>query len=109
VIAALDPYEGDASVYREVDTAAPSPPVLTTAAAGTATLPASGAGTPTPSSRAAGATPTPTPGAKAPLIGRVLGAAFHFPTPLVFELALVLLAAGLYIRWRRHYYVDGPP
>jgi hypothetical protein len=109
VIAALDPYGGDASVYREVDAAAPSPPVLTTAAAGTSTIPASGAATPTPSSRATGATPTPTPGAKSSSIGKVLGAAFHFPTPLVFELALVLLAAGLYIRWRRHYYVDGPP
>jgi hypothetical protein len=39
----------------------------------------------------------------------VVGAAFHFPTPLVFELALVLLAGFLFIRWRRHYYVDGPP
>jgi hypothetical protein len=109
VIAALDPYQGDASIYREVDATAPSPPVLTTASAGIATLPASGASTPTPAGQRTGATATPTPGAKAPLIGRVLGAAFHFPTPLVFELALVLLAAGLFIRWRRHYYVDGPP
>jgi hypothetical protein len=109
VIAALNSYEGNPSIYRELDTTAPSPPVLTTVSAGVATLPASGASTPTPSSQAAGATPTPSPGAKTPLIGRVLGAAFHFPTPLVFELALVLLAAGLYIRWRRHYYVDGPP
>ncbi len=109
VIAALDPYAGGGSVYREVDAAAPSPPVLTTASAGTSTLPASGAGTPSPSSRAAGAKPTPTPGAKASLVGQVFGNVFHFPTPLVFELALVLLAAGLYIRWRRHYYVDGPP
>jgi hypothetical protein len=110
VIAALDPYQGDASIYREVDTTAPSPPLLTTASAGiAATLPASGASTPTPTGQASGATPTPTPGSKGPLIGRVVGAAFHFPTPLVFELALVLLAVGLYIRWRRHYYVDGPP
>jgi hypothetical protein len=109
VIAALDPYAGGGSVYRELDAAAPSPPVLTTASAGTSTLPASGAGTPSPSGRAAGAKPTPTPGAKASLVGQVLGIVFHFPTPLVFELALVLLAAGLYIRWRRHYYVDGPP
>ncbi len=110
VIAALDPYQGDAAIYREVDAAAPSPPVLTTASAGiAATLPASGTGTPTPAGQSSGSRPTPTPAPKGPLIGQVVGDAFHFPTPLVFELALVLLAAGLYIRWRRHYYVDGPP
>jgi hypothetical protein len=109
VIAALDPYQGDASIYREVDATAPSPPVLTTASAGVATLPASGTGTPTPAGQAAGTTPTPTPASKPSGIGQVLGSAFHFPTPLVFELALVLLAVGLVIRWRRHYYVDGPP
>jgi hypothetical protein len=109
VIAALDPYQGDASIYRELDTTAPSPPVLTTASAGIATLPASGTGTPTPAGQASRPKATPTPSAKGPLVAQVFGAAFHFPTPLVFELALVLLAAGLFIRWRRHYYVDGPP
>jgi hypothetical protein len=109
VIAALDPYQGNASVYRELDSTAPSPPVLTTASAGVATLPASGASTPTPGGHVAGPKPTPTPGPKGPLIGQVVGAAFHFPTPLLFELALVLLAGFLYMRWRRHYYVDGPP
>jgi hypothetical protein len=39
----------------------------------------------------------------------VAGAVFHFPTPLVFELAFVVLVVGLFVRWRRHYYVDGPP
>jgi len=34
---------------------------------------------------------------------------FHFPSPLVFELAFVLLVIILLIRWRRHYYVEGPP
>ncbi|MGD1053014.1 MAG: hypothetical protein ABR950_04215 [Candidatus Dormibacteria bacterium] len=109
VIAALDPYQGDASIYREVDATAPSPPVLTTAPAGIATLPASGSSTPTPAGQATGTTPTPTPRSKASGVAQVLGSAFHFPTPLLFELALVLLAVGLVVRWRRHYYVDGPP
>jgi hypothetical protein len=111
VIAALDPYQGDAAVYLEIDTGAPSPPVLTTASATAGTLPASPLSTMPTSSQATPAKPRsqPTPSPSSSLIGRLAGAAFHFPTPLVFELAFVALVVALLIRWRRHYYVDGPP
>ena len=108
VIAALDPYQGDAAVYLEVDTTAPSPPVLTTASAA-GTLPPSQPGTPTPAGRVSAGTPTPTPAAAASALSKLTGTVFHFPTPLVFEIAFVVLVVGLFIRWRRHYYVDGPP
>ena len=110
VVAALDPYQGSAGVYRELDSSAPSPPALTTVTGPVATLPAGGAPTPQPAasapSRSGGAKPA---GASSPLIAQVVGTIVHFPTPLVFELAFILLAVGLYIRWRRHYYVEGPP
>ncbi|MGO8686265.1 MAG: WD40/YVTN/BNR-like repeat-containing protein [Candidatus Dormibacteria bacterium] len=109
VIAALDPYQGDAAVYVEVDTGAPSPPVLTTASASAGTLPASALGTPTPTVQGAPGQPQPTPTPSSSLIGGVAGAVFHFPTPLIFELAFVVLVVALFVRWRRHYYVDGPP
>jgi hypothetical protein len=108
VIAALDPYQGNAAVYREVDTSVPTPPVLTTASGAVTSLPPSAATT-SASAKPSKGTPKPTRSAPAPLVVRVVVAAFHFPTPLVFELAFVLLAVFLYIRWRRHYYVDGPP
>jgi len=109
VIAALDPYQGNAAIYQEVDTTAPSPPVLTTASASAGTLPPSQSGTPPPTSQVSGVKPTPTPAAPQSLVSRVVSTAFHFPTPLIFELAFVALLIGLFIRWRRHYYVDGPP
>ena len=109
VLAALDPVQGGAAIYREIDTTAPSPPVLTTASGSLTTLPASGGTLPPATGQATVPKPTPTPSAPASLAARVAGAVFHFPTPLVFELAFVLLAVGLLVRWRRHYYVDGPP
>ena len=109
VIAALDPDQGGAAIYREVDTTAPSPPALTTASGALTTLPASGGTLPPATGQGTAAKPTSTPSAPASLVSQVAGAVFHFPTPLVFELAFVLLAVGLFVRWRRHYYVDGPP
>jgi hypothetical protein len=107
VIAALDPYQGTAAVYRQVDTTAPPPPALTTASGIPATLPAS-AVTPTPTSQAA-TRPAPSPTPAVSFIAGVTGAVFHFPTPLLFELAFVGLLVYVYVRWRRRYYVDGPP
>jgi hypothetical protein len=108
VIAALDPDQGGAAIYRELDTTAPTPPALSTAPGNAATLPPVAATlappTPTPKIK-----PKSSPTPSASLLTRVTGTAFHFPTPLLFEVAFVLLAVGLYIRWRRHYYVDGPP
>jgi hypothetical protein len=74
-----------------------------------ATLPPGGntpiAATPVPHTTG----PTPTPKPAASLIARVGGAVFHFPAPLVFEILFVALLVFLYVRWRRHYYVEGPP
>ena len=42
-------------------------------------------------------------------IQRFAQAAFHWPTPLVYEVFFLLLALYVYIRWRQRYYVDGPP
>ena len=62
--------------------------------------------TPTPTPKPAKATsPTPPPSG----IQRFAQAAFHWPTPLVYEVFFVLLALYVYIRWRQHYYVEGPP
>jgi hypothetical protein len=109
VIAALNPYQGDAAVYVEVDASAPSPPVLTTATASAGTLPASALSAPTPSGQVVSGRPQATPTPSSSLIGQAAGAAFHFPTPLIFEVAFIILVIALLIRWRRHYYVDGPP
>jgi len=92
----------------ESDTGAPAPPRLTPESPGAAVPSA----VPTPV-----ATPTPKPIASRPSappppasgIQRFAQAAFHWPTPLVYEVFFVLLALYVYIRWRQHYYVDGPP
>ncbi|MGA8668080.1 MAG: hypothetical protein WB804_14575, partial [Candidatus Dormiibacterota bacterium] len=52
--------------------------------------------------------PAPTP-AVASGIQRFAEAAFHWPTPLVYEVFFVLLALYVFIRWRQRYYVEGPP
>ena len=113
VLAAVDPYNQNAQIYRQVDSTAPSPP------AGGATASPSGTLSPLPVSASATATPAtaasnggtnhgPTP-STTPLAAQVAGAVFHFPIPLVFEILFVLLVVFLLIRWRRHYYVEGPP
>jgi hypothetical protein len=108
VVVAINPPTGGSSVYMESDTGAPAPPRLTPESPGAAVPSA----VPTPV-----ATPTPKPIASRPSappppasgIQRFAQAAFHWPTPLVYEVFFVLLALYVYIRWRQHYYVDGPP
>jgi hypothetical protein len=39
----------------------------------------------------------------------VVGTIFHFPAPLIFEILFVLLLVFIWVRWRRHYEVEGPP
>ncbi len=108
VIAALNPPTGGSGVYIESDTTAPAPPKLIAEASG-APVP-SAVPTPIPT-----ATPVPQsvkPKAPAPPasgIQRFAQAAFHWPTPLVYEVFFVLLALYVYIRWRQRYYVEGPP
>jgi hypothetical protein len=62
----------------------------------------------------ASATPSPTPAAApkpSPPSGfqQFAASAFHWPTPLVYEIIFVLLAIYVVIRWRQRYYVEGPP
>jgi hypothetical protein len=108
VVVALNPPTGGSSVYMETDTSAPAPPKLTPESPGAAVPSAVATPVPTPTpkpvtSRAA----APPPAASG--IQRFAQAAFHWPTPLVYEVFFVLLALYVYIRWRQHYYVDGPP
>lgn len=108
VVVALNPPTGGSHIYLESDTSAPAPPPLVAEASG-APVPSS---VPTPVSTA-----TPVPQATKPVassppasgIQRFAQAAFHWPTPLVYEVFFVLLALYVYIRWRQRYYVEGPP
>ena len=108
MVVALNPPSGGSHIYLESDTTAPAPPALVAEAKG-APVPSS-VPTPVP-------TATPVPQAVKPAavtreasgIQRFAQAAFHWPTPLVYEVLIVLLALYVYIRWRQRYYVEGPP
>ncbi|MHB8489926.1 MAG: hypothetical protein ACYDCS_11705 [Candidatus Dormibacteria bacterium] len=108
VVVALNPPAGGSQVYLESDTTAPAPPPLVAESPG-APVPSS-VPTPVP-------TATPVPQAVKPAttsppasgIQRFAQAAFHWPTPLVYEIFFVLLALYVYVRWRQRYYVEGPP
>jgi hypothetical protein len=108
VVVALNPPTGGSRVFLETDSGAPVPPKLIAESPG-ASVPVA-VSTPTPT-----ATPVPTvakgPAAAPPASGiqRFAQAAFHWPTPLVYEVFFVLLALYVYIRWRQRYYVEGPP
>ena len=108
VVVAVNPPTGGSRVYLESDASAPAPPPLVAESPGAA-VPSS---VPTPLPTA-----TPVPQAVKPAstsppasgIQRFAQAAFHWPTPLVYEVFFVLLALYVYIRWRQRYYVEGPP
>jgi hypothetical protein len=108
VVVALNPPTGGSRVFRESDATAPAPPQLVAESPG-ALVPSS---VPTPRPTA-----TPVPQAVKPVatsppasgIQRFAQAAFHWPTPLVYEVFFVLLALYVYVRWRQRYYVEGPP
>ena len=108
VVVALNPPTGGSQVYVESDTTAPAPPTLVPEASG-APVPSSvptpiPTATPVPQAAKPAATSPPASG-----IQRFAQAAFHWPTPLVYEVFFVLLALYVYIRWRQRYYVEGPP
>ncbi len=108
VVVAVNPPKGGSHVYMETDTAAPTPPTLIPESPGAA-VPSAVAtpiptATPKPVATKASAPPPPPSG-----IQRFAQAAFHWPTPLVYEIFFVLLALYVYIRWRQRYYVEGPP
>jgi len=108
VVVAIDTPAGGSHIFIESDSAAPTPPKLIAESPGASvpTAVATPPPTPTPTPRAAKATPKPPPPSG---IQRFAQAAFHWPTPLVYEVFFVLLALYVYIRWRQRYYVEGPP
>lgn len=107
VVVALVPPKGGGALYAAQDTTLPAPPALTAEAPG--------APVPTVVSPAPTARPTPTPapaqaGTTQPGgLGSFLGAAFHWPTPLVFEIIFVLVLIYAAIRWRERSFIEGPP
>jgi hypothetical protein len=107
VLAALDPPAGVGLVYSEVDTSAPAPPQLIAETPG-APIP-SVISTPRPVTKPVRepVRPIPVPGATG--LDSFVGTVFHWPTPLIYELILALLIAYVIVRWRQHYYVEGPP
>ncbi|MBV8085113.1 MAG: hypothetical protein JO247_09895, partial [Chloroflexi bacterium] len=108
LVVALDPPSATASIYTEVDTTAPTPPVLVPETPGApvpkvvATAPPQP--TPTPSHAVISVPPAQQSGALL-----ALTTVFHWPVPLVYEVVFVLLILYGLIRWRQHYYVEGPP
>jgi hypothetical protein len=108
VVAALDPPSGGGLVYTEVDTTAPAPPQLVAESPGAA-IPTV-ISTPHPTPRAT-ATPSHNAPPPPPATGfaAFVGTVFHWPIPLIYELIFALLVAYLFVRWRQHYYVAGPP
>jgi hypothetical protein len=108
VVIALNPPTGGSSVYMESDASAPKPPKLIPESPGAAVPSAVATPVPTPTPLPVTSRPAaPPPSASA--IQRFAQAAFHWPTPLVYEVFFVLLALYVYIRWRQRYYVEGPP
>jgi hypothetical protein len=108
VVVALNPPTGGSHIYTETDTGAPAPPKLVPESPGAAVPSAVATPVPTPTPKPVTTRPTPAPPAPSGL-QRFAEAAFHWPTPLVYEVFFVLLALYVYIRWRQRYYVDGPP
>jgi len=109
VIAAIDPPNGTARVFTQVDTTAPTPPQLIPESPG-ASIPAvisTPHPTPKPTPRPAQAAAPPSPPATG--FTAFVETAFHWPIPLVYELIFVLLVVYLFVRWRQRYYVEGPP
>jgi hypothetical protein len=108
VVVALNPPTGGSHVYMETDTGAPTPPTLIAESPGAAVP--SAVATPIPTATPKPVLSKPTAAAPPPSgIQRFAQAAFHWPTPLVYEIFFVLLALYVYIRWRQRYYVEGPP
>jgi len=108
LLAALNDPSGG-RLYAETDSSAPSPPALVPE--GTAPLPSVVAVTPPPSAGGSRARPSSTPSPSPPgAFRRFVGSAFHWPSPLIFELLLAALIAGVILRWRHRYLdIEGPP
>ena len=108
VVVGLDPPNGGGVLYAEQDTSLPPPPQLTPEAPGAAVTTVVSTPTPKPTTRPSPAQTSPTP-APATGFGAFVGNAFHWPTPLVYEIVFILLVIYAIVRWRQRYYVQGPP
>ncbi len=104
---AVDPVNSGGSIYKLTDTSAPVPPALVPESPG-ASIPAA-VGTPTPAVRATPGVSASPPAAPAKGVGAVIGTVLHWPTPLVYELIVILLGIYGYLRWRQRHYIEGPP
>lgn len=107
VVVALVPPKGGGTLYSAPDSSLPAPPQLV----------AEAPGAPVPAVVQPAATPAPTPkpapsqqsAAQPSGFAGFLGAAFHWPTPLVFEILFVLVLIYGIVRWRERTYIEGPP
>jgi hypothetical protein len=107
VVVALNPPKGPATLYASPDSSLPAPPELTPEAPG-APVAQVVAPAPTTAPKPAasrGAAPAP----PATGFAAFAASAFHWPTPLVFEILFVLVLIYAIVRWREREYVEGPP
>ena len=105
---AVDPPQGGAAIYSEIDDTVPPPAAVTgekgTAPATAAPLPSAHT-SPKPAQQIE---PIVEPEQSGP--ARLAGAIFHWPFPILAELVLVLVAVVLVVRRRQQRLdVDGPP
>lgn len=107
VVVALNPPKGPATLYASPDSSLPAPPQLTPEAPG---APVAQVVAPVPTTApkpAAGRGAAPAPPATG--FAAFVASAFHWPTPLVFEILFVLVLIYAIVRWREREYVEGPP
>jgi hypothetical protein len=108
VLAAVNPPSGAAVVFHGADAAAPAPGSAAADSAGAAL--ASSVPTPKPVATPKSAAKAPAPPATSGGLRRVAEVVFHFPSPLLPELAAAGVIAYLVLRWRQRYLdVEGPP
>lgn len=104
---AVNPPKSGGLIYTGQDGSLPAPPQLVAEAPGAPVTAVVSTPTPKPTAKPAPRKQSPqdTPSG----FGAFLGAAFHWPTPLVYEILFVLLVIYGVVRWRQRYYVEGPP
>lgn len=107
VVVALDPPKGPATLYASPDSSLPAPPELTPEAPGAPVAQVVAPAPTTAPKPAAGRGAAPAPQATG--FAAFAASAFHWPTPLVFEILFVLVLIYAIVRWREREYVEGPP
>lgn len=105
---AVDPPKSGGVIYSAQDTTLGPPPQLVAEAPGAPVTTV--VSTPPPKATPKPATTGKPAGQESPNgFAAFLGAAFHWPTPLVYEILFVLLVIYGVVRWRQRYFVEGPP